>query len=100
MGNQITVISWPDSINNAEIVRLFSDIRQSLGIGICSANYADPKGFCSVRGNTAIGIEALFRDNYHARLWLRRCQEKIQTVPHYGISPDDISFKVINIDYF
>ena len=92
MGNQITVISWPDNEHNADLVRVFSDIRQSLGIDICSANYIDPKGYCSVRGNTAPGLEIFFGDTYHSRLWLKRCREIVP--PHYGLKPEDITSKV------
>lgn len=100
MGNQVTIISWPDSEYNTELVRIFSDIRQSLGIDICSVNYSDPKGYCSVRGNTAPGIEALFSDTYHARLWLKRCRKIISGLPHYGLKPEDINSRVVDIKYF
>ncbi len=96
MGNQqITVISWPDSIYNADIVRSISDIRQSLGIDICNITYVDPVGYCSVRGNTAVGIERVITDTYLARLWHRRCCEFINRNPQYGLCSKDITMKLI-----
>lgn len=100
MGNQIVIISWPDNVHNADLVRIFSDIRQSIGIDICSINYTDPEGYCSVRGATSLGLEVLFSDNYHSRLWLRRCREMILSLPHYGLKPEDIQSKVVDIKYF
>ena len=94
MGNQITIISWPDNEHNAELVRIFSDIRQSLGIDICPINYVNPKGYCSVRGSTASWVDVFVGDTYHSRLWLKRCREIVQE-HSYGLKPEQIVSKVV-----